>query len=148
MCLLSHAITSPACHGITHLLCELSTGALLYTYVGVASGQVQQLIASVNATWLAALPGDVSVPDQAVLQGATQGTADSTGYIRIPNVVLLATAGVYNLSLTLQGYPEVRTWTTLSASTKWWWRECLLMMIGALVTSGTASACVGLPKAA
>ena len=82
----------------------------LHPYVGVSSGQVQQLVASVNATWLAALPGDVSVPDQPVLQGATQGTADSNGYIRIPNVVLLATAGVYNLSLTLQGYPEVRTW--------------------------------------
>ena len=82
----------------------------LYPYVGVSSGQVQQLVASINATWLAALPGDVSVPDQAVLQGATQGSADSTGYIRIPNVVLLATAGVYNLSLTLQGYPAVRTW--------------------------------------
>ena len=80
------------------------------TYVGVSGGLLQQLVASVNATWLAALPGDVSVPDQPVLQGATQGIADSTGYMHIPSVVLLATAGVYNLSLTLQGYPEVRTW--------------------------------------
>ena len=93
------------------LLCEPSTDALLYTYVGVSSGQVQQLIASVNATWLAALPGDVSVPDQPVLQGATLGTADSTGYIRIPSVVLLATAGIYNLSLTLQNYPSVCSWS-------------------------------------
>ena len=97
------------------------------TYVGVSGGLLQQLVASVNATWLAALPGDVSVPDQPVLQGATQGIADSTGYMHIPSVVLLATAGVYNLSLTLQGYPEVRTWAHHFLQTQsGGGRECLL----------------------
>lgn len=77
---------------------------------GVSNGQLQQLMASVNATWLAALPGDVQVPGQPVLQGATC-TADSTGDISFPNLVLLATAGVYNLFLTLQGYLAVCVWS-------------------------------------
>ena len=62
---------------------------------------------SVGATWLAALPGDASSPSQPVLLGSTQGTANSTGYISIPDVVLQGAAGVYNLSLTLLNHPEV-----------------------------------------
>ena len=67
------------------------------------------MTATVTAKWLAPLPGDAFTLVQPVwdLQGATQGTADSTGHISIPDVVLLGTAGTYNLSVALLDFPQV-----------------------------------------
>ena len=80
---------------------------LCWAIAGVSGGRLTQLTVSVNATWLAALPGDANSPSQPVLLGPTQGTANSTGYISIADVVLQGAAGIDNLSLTLLNHPEV-----------------------------------------
>ncbi len=62
------------------------------------------LIATVNVTGVPNLPIGVPTP---ALPGHTQGAADITGVISITDIVLVAYPWVYNLSVTLTGFPLV-----------------------------------------
>lgn len=64
----------------------------------------QPLIASVIVTGIPSLPVGVPTP---ALPGHTQGAADNTGIINITDIVLVAYPWVYNLSVTLTGFPQV-----------------------------------------
>lgn len=71
---------------------------------GVSTDSEQPLIATVNVTGIPNLPVGVPAP---ALPGQTQGAADITGVINITDVVLVAYPWVYNLSVTLTGFPQV-----------------------------------------
>ncbi|KAL0052667.1 hypothetical protein WJX82_005691 [Trebouxia sp. C0006] len=71
---------------------------------GVSTDSEQPLIATVNVTGIPNLPVGVPTP---ALPGHTQGAADITGIINITDIVLVAYPWVYNLSVTLTGFPQV-----------------------------------------
>ena len=71
---------------------------------GVSTDSEQPLIATVNVTGIPNLPVGVPTP---ALPGHTQGAADITGIINIADIVLVAYPWVYNLSVTLTGFPQV-----------------------------------------
>ncbi|DBA86046.1 TPA: hypothetical protein ACH3X1_005573 [Trebouxia sp. C0004] len=71
---------------------------------GVSEDSQQSLVATVNVTGIPNLPVGVPTP---ALPGHTQGAADITGIINITDIVLVAYPWVYNLSVTLTGFPQV-----------------------------------------
>lgn len=68
--------------------------------IGVAPLQAAVTLATVNAT-------TNNDPSVAQLTGRTSGTADAKGLIIVPDLVVSAVPGLYNLSVSLTDFPMV-----------------------------------------
>ena len=93
--MLSYVLTD----GITTNLWVL-TGVTIDRAIGLAPLQAAVTLATVNAT-------TSDDPSVAQLTGRTTGTADAKGLIIVPDLLVSAVPGLYNLSVSLTDFPMV-----------------------------------------